>query len=103
MIICNEKYKCLNLNSIIKVKLTVEGMKIYIEHIEKDYNNTIKMFPNTKIYLKKDLPIPDSDGYYSFMLWEFMNIFGSYMEMGMKSYIEYNNIYILNRDIIEKS
>ena len=39
------------------------------------------MFPNIK--LKKYLPAPDSNGYYSFILWEFMNIFGSYMEMGL--------------------
>ena len=63
----------LNLNDVIKVKLTSYGKQVFYS-----YWNIVPT-PSLNI---------DEDGYTQFQLWEFINIFGSYIYMGAKNVIE---------------
>lgn len=65
----------INLNETIKVKLTSYGQDIYYHHMD-DYDD----FPN----LHRDFKETDEDGYSSFQLWDFMNIYGKYFFMGCR-------------------
>lgn len=76
----------LNLNSIVKVKLTDEGNKILQEKIDLVH----KHLPGVAFTLYK----PDYDGCIEFQLWEFMNLFGSYMSMTDDLIVEDNTITI---------
>lgn len=66
----------INLNEKIKVKLTDYGKDIYFHRF--DYVN--KMARQTVI--KPRFPDVDSDGYTSFQLWDFINIYGGHFVLG---------------------
>ena len=84
--------KALNLNEIIKVKLTVKGADIYY-HQYDELNKIIEK--NGGIPLKPRMPKIDSEGYTEFQLWNFMELYGEYFKMGMTDYpIQGLNIYI---------
>jgi len=65
----------INLNETIKVKLTPYGQDIYYHHMD-NYDD----FPN----LHRDFKETDENGYSSFQLWDFMNIYGKYFFMGCR-------------------
>jgi len=83
----------LNMNSWIKVKLTDFGKEIYKhcnDFIIEKYKN-----PNLKP-MEREV---DEDGYCSFQLWSFIEIFGKYIAIGAPIIIEANNIYFDEKDI----
>ena len=95
--------KTLNLNEIIKVKLTFKGADIYY-HQYDELNKLIKN--NGGIPLEPRMPKIDSEGYTEFQLWDFMSLYGEYFKIGMTdSPIQGLNIYIKEEtldDIKEK-
>ena len=80
-----------NLNDMIKVKLTKEGLKAYSEYNQECNNRLIDSKCNYRFNLT---PRIDSDGYSTFQLWHFIQIFGYKMYVGGESVIEENKIII---------
>ena len=99
MKINDKEYKTFNINEIVKVKLTQKGKLVYLEHqIE-----TQKRFDRDRI--KIDVPLNvevDSEGFSSFQLWRFMEIFGSHMYCGGEPIIEECILYLPERLLREK-
>ena len=73
----------ININEPIKVKLTDYGKVIYFQK----YNEVNKYLPKFK---QRTISFPkvDEDGYSSFQLWDFMEIYGSYFGMGRQEVIK---------------
>ena len=59
-----------NINDMIKVKLKVDGVKIYAER-------------GLKYGLPERLPQIDQDGYTQFQMWDFIQLFGEHMSLGI--------------------
>ena len=99
MKIDGKEYKTFNINEIIKVKLTQKGKLIYLEHqieIQKKFNRD---------GIKIDVPLSievDSEGFSSFQLWKFMEIFGSHMYCGAEPVIEGPILYLPEELLREK-
>lgn len=72
----------INLNSIIKVRLTDLGRDIYYHRVD-DLN---EYFGCEK--LKPTYPEVDSEGYTKFTLWGFMELYGSHIGMAKPNVIE---------------
>ena len=73
-----------NLNNYIKVKLTAEGEKIFEEH----YNWLFKGIHNAnelKERAAEQMHI-DSEGFATFQIHEFMNIFGEFFNVMLKCF-----------------
>jgi hypothetical protein len=86
--------KKLNINHIIKVKLTDHGKDIFY-HQHDEFN---KKFVFSKIPPR--YPNVDEDGFSTFQLWDFMNVYGPYCRIGsIDPFIENNNIYICEEDL----
>ena len=65
-----DRFKDVNLNEYIKVKLTDKGKEIYRNYwydIDDEYVPTLNV---------------DEGGYCKFQLWDFMRIFGEHFRMG---------------------
>lgn len=90
--------KKLNLNSFIKVKLNDRGKDIYY-HRYDELNEWISN--NNATPIAPQFPEVDEDGYSTFLLWDFMNLYGKYMAMGAPNVIEPLNIYIEAKDLEE--
>jgi len=82
----------INLNDRIKVKLTVKGIKAYIDHMNEP-NERAKI--GRPIKTKWLLPSIDDEGYTQFQLWEFINIFGHYFYLGN------NDVVIMPLEIVK--
>ena len=65
----------INLNDFIKVKLTETGKEIF-NHRFDDLNKKL----GKEVYKNISLKV-DENGYVEFQLWDFMQIYGSYMYM----------------------
>lgn len=76
----------INLNDEIRVKLTPFGLKRH-----KDAWN---LLTNEAFHICYRAPSIDSNGYSTFQLWEFMNIFGQFLYNGAENVIENNLIEI---------
>lgn len=50
-------------------------------------------------YLPDDSKSVDKNGYSTFMLWDFMNIYGPYMKIGRSGQIVDNDIFIDDDDL----
>ncbi len=72
------------LNSSIKVKLSQEGISILNER-----------YSQYGCYKQ-----PDSEGYFEFQLWEFMNVYGKYMSPGEVPFLE-TSILLKEKDLKE--
>ena len=73
-----DRFRDVNLNEYIKVKLTDKGKEIYKNHyhdIDDEYVPTLDV---------------DEEGFCKFQLWEFMQIFGEHFRMGGGSPCETN-------------
>lgn len=79
----------INLNHIVKVKLTGLGNKIYEDYLRSQYGSLSDYLGISQIKLKK---IEDQDGYIHFPLWEFMSIFGEHFYVGSEAVTEDNAI-----------
>lgn len=90
--------KQLNLNSIIKVKLTDYGKdKFYHQY---DALNTYISSVGGKI-IEPRYPDVDENGYSKFQLWDFMHVYGEHMRLGAPEVIQPLNIYIDDKDLEE--
>lgn len=68
----------MNLNDEVKVKLTVLGIRAYI-----DYMDSANKKGKPPVFKPADcIPGIDSEGYTTFHLWELFRIFGQYIYMG---------------------
>lgn len=76
----------LNLNTIIKVKLTEKGIDIYFHQYDDLIDKGIEL---TRMY-----PSIDDDGFTSFQLWIFMNLYGQYLGCGLPNVVEDICLYI---------
>lgn len=79
-----EKYVKTNLNLYIKVKLNEYGKQIH-----HDYWKDICRDANVQYKLEVD-----DEGYSSFQIHEFMNLFGEYAHLGAKPFLETNDVLI---------
>jgi len=85
--------KKLNWNSKIKVKLTDYGKDVYYHRYGKDIKNGVK--------LERWYPSVDEHGYSTFLLWDFMRIYGPHIKLGMKNVVEDISFYIAEKDLDE--
>ena len=89
--------KKINLNSVIKVKLTPKGADIFY-HKHDELNKHLAT--NDSMFIKPRMPNIDENGYTKFQLWDFINIYGKYFKMGMNELpIQDLNIYIEDEDL----
>lgn len=89
----------LNLNSSIKVKLTPLGADIFYNRYD-ELNQKIK--ENGGLPLEPRMPIIDKDGFSTFQLWDFINLYGKYFVLGMREsdkVIKDLNIYIEEKEL----
>ena len=99
MKIDGKEYKTFNINEIVKVKLTQKGKLIYLEHqieMQKRFNRD-----GIKIEVPLNIEV-DSEGFSSFQLWRFMEIFGSHMYCGAEPIIEGPILYLPEELLREK-
>jgi hypothetical protein len=87
--------KKLNLNCIIKVKLTDYGRDIFYHQ----YDELNKASGRTII--KPRFPDVDSEGFSQFQLWDFMHVYGKHMMLAAPEVIKPLNIYIKDEDLDE--
>lgn len=80
--------KALNVNDSIKVKLTQHGLAVHWKYRVDLWTrlNRLKDFPYVP-------PKVDAEGFSSFQLWCFMEIFGTAFGMLKPNVIEGNDIY----------
>lgn len=71
----------INLNEVIKVKLTDRGKYIYFHR----YDDLNRCWGRTMI--EPSYPAEDEEGYSAFQLWNFMNIYGPHMGLNSESVI----------------
>lgn len=75
----------INLNEVVKFKLTDHGRDIFYHRFDK-VNATIRKCGGKLI--EPDMPKVDADGYTRMQLWEFMELFGPHTGMTMKNYVD---------------
>ena len=84
----------LNLNEVIKVRLTDLGRDIFYHQYDKINQRCGKIICNPV------LPDEDKEGYVTFQLWHFMSIYGDYIGMGKPNVIDpIEIIYELSAEI----
>lgn len=66
----------INLNEMVKVRLTQFGKDIYIHQ----YDEVLNKYPLLKIS-RPEIKV-DENGYTKFILWEFIELYGPYMTIG---------------------
>ena len=99
MKIDGKEHQTFNINEIIKVKLTQKGKLIYLEYqieIQKRFDRD-----GIKIEVPLNIEV-DSEGFSSFQLWRFMEIFGSHMYCGAEPVIEGPILYLPGELLREK-
>ena len=72
----------INLNEVVKVKLTDYGKEIYFHRFDK-----VNKLAGREV-CKPSFPKVDADGYSRFQLWDFIHLYGSYIGMAQKNAIE---------------
>lgn len=72
----------INLNEVIKVKLTDHGKNIFYHRYDR--LNSI----SNKVIGKPSMPKVDEDGYTTFQLWDFMKLYGVHIGMTLPNVIE---------------
>ena len=81
----------ININRIVKVKLTDLGNKIYEEYLQNEYKS-LSQYPGlAAVRLEEE---KDQDGYIYFQLWDFMSIFGEHFYNGSEAVTENNEIIV---------
>lgn len=76
----------INLNEVVKVKLTDLGKEIYYHRFD-DINKQWG-----KIVCEPSFPKTDEDGYSRFQLWDFMEIYGEHIGVCKPNVIKPNEI-----------
>ena len=82
----------INLNDKIKVKLTDLGKDIYYHRFD-DLNKRYR-----RVIAKPSYPEVDEDGYTTFQLWCFMELYGEHIGMAKPNVIEPLNIICEDED-----
>lgn len=90
--------KKLNLNDRVKVKLTPYGAEIYFHQF--DELNKVLSAKGAKP-VNPHMPKIDEDGYTSFQLWDFIHLYGEYINIGKQNVITDMNFYISDDDLSE--
>lgn len=78
-----------NLNESIKVKLKESGYQILAD----SFNKTLTYSKYSVQYFKNKV---DKDGYYRIQVWEFMQIFGPHIRLGMNPPFHLDVILLVN-------
>lgn len=81
----------LNLNDTIKVKLTDHGKDIFYHRMDDLIEKGVKLTPK--------MPKVDADGYTTFQLWDFIQLYGQYIGMALPNVIEPIDI-IVSDDVL---
>jgi len=90
-----------NLNDLIRFKLSKRGKEILDKHVLKQYEQLGKQF--ALIDLVEVDVMKKGDGYYEAQFWKFIEIFGEAFSMTEDSPVEKNEIEILSvKDIISE-
>ena len=86
----------INLNEYVKVKLTDYGKEIYYHQFDDLHNMLSKKLGYRTEVFKPQFPKVDKQGYTTFQLYRFMNLYGKYLEVGKPNVIARPNeiIYI---------
>lgn len=79
----------INLNEIVKVKLTDRGKDIFYHQLD-EVNELIKRRGGKP--LEPHMPKVDADGYTDFQLWRLMQLYGPHIGMGLPLPFDLNNI-----------
>jgi hypothetical protein len=82
-----------NLNQTIKVKLNDLGKEIYYHRFD-EVNEQIKSHGGKPI--TPTMPKVDAEGYTQFQMWQFMNMYGKYMEMCGEPVLETLDVIIVD-------
>lgn len=90
--------KKINLNDIVKVKLTPHGADIYYNRLS-GLNVLLKREGIKPI--ENRLPEVDKNGYTKFQLWDFINIYGKYIGLTKENVITDLCLYIDEKDFEE--
>lgn len=90
--------KKLNLNSIVKVKLTPKGAEIYYHRFD-NLNKQLRL--NNKEEIGQQMPKIDNDGFTDFVLWQLFELYGNHIGMGKENVFSDVSIYIDDSDICE--
>lgn len=90
--------KKINLNDIVKVRLTPHGVDIYYNRFD-GLNESLKRRGLKPI--KNSLPEVDKNGYTRFQLWDFINIYGEYIGLAKENVITDLCLYIDEKDLEE--
>lgn len=85
--------KKFNLNDVVKVKLTDYGKDIYYHRFDRLIKSGINIKPR--------FPKEDEDGFSTFQLWCFIELYGPHMHMTSKNVIEHNDIYFFDSTLEE--
>lgn len=72
--------KSLNLNHIVKVKLTDKGKDIFY-HRHDEYNTHVSA-SGKGVIIPPSYPKEDENGYCAFQLYDLMKLYGPYMTIG---------------------
>ena len=83
----------LNLNDEIKVKLTDRGKDIFYHRLDDLIEMGVKLTPK--------MPKVDADGYTTFQLWDFIQLYGQYIGMALPNVIEPIDIVIEGKNLKE--
>lgn len=89
--------KKLNLNSLVRVKLTDYGEYIYFHRFD-ECNKFIEK--NGGAPLAPSYPEKDDNGLVEFLLWEFIELYGPYIYMGAKNVMVPLDIYVDDYDLV---
>lgn len=89
--------KKLNLNSLVRVKLTDYGEYIYFHRFD-ERNKFIEKNGGTP--LAPSYPEKDDNGLTEFPLWKFIELYGPYIHMGAKNVIVPLDIYVDDYDLV---
>ena len=90
--------KQLNLNSVIKVKLTDYGKDIYYHQYDE---LNVSLINNGVKPLEPRFPEEDENGYSKFQLWSFMRLYGEHMKLGGPEVVDPLDICIDEKDLEE--
>ena len=90
--------KRLNMNHVVRVKLTPHGTDIYYHRFD-ELNKKIVSCGGKP--LGNRMPEVDKDGFTKFQLWDFIEIYGEHIGMAKKNVVSDLSFYIDDKDLEE--
>lgn len=83
--------KKLNMNDCIRVKLTDHGKYIYYHRFDDAIRRGLRF--------KREYPKVDSNGFTTFQLWHFIELYGRYISITQPNVVEDISFYINPEDL----